>query len=97
MTHEARSPEHGAATATGCARCAAAWSVTADARTKQRAAEADAERARESERLAYAAAQHSLDQLDAARREIQRVHALLRTARPRPHRTTAHSERQEQR
>jgi hypothetical protein len=64
-----------------CSHCAAAWSVAADARTKQRAAEDDAARARESERRAYDAAQHALEQVDAARREIQRIYALLTTTR----------------
>jgi uncharacterized Zn finger protein (UPF0148 family) len=64
-------------TAARCPHCAAAWSVAADARTKQRAAEADAARARESERRAYDAAQRALDQVDAARCEIRRMYALL--------------------
>lgn len=63
--------------ATGCRCCEAAWSVAADARTKQRAAEADVARARESERQAYAAAGYALDQVDAARREIHRMQVLL--------------------
>jgi hypothetical protein len=64
----------------GAPACAAAWSVAADARTKQHAAEADAARARESERRAYDAAQQALDQVDAARCEIARMYALLATA-----------------
>jgi hypothetical protein len=76
---------HGTAhPATRCRRCAGAWSIAADARTKQRAAEADAARASESERRAYAAAQHALDQVEAARREINRMYALLDAAGQRP-------------
>jgi hypothetical protein len=78
----------------GCPRCAGAWSVAADARTKQRAAEADAARARESERQVYALAQQAFDQVEAARQEIRRMSVLLATIRPQPHRAQAQSERQ---
>jgi hypothetical protein len=81
------------ATATRCLDCEAAWSVAADARAKQHAAEADADRAQESERRAYAAAQRALDQVDAARREIDRVYALLGATQPPLHRPQRHHER----
>jgi hypothetical protein len=64
-------------TAAPCPTCAAAWSVASDAQTKQRAAEADAARARESERRAYGTALRALDQGEAARRELDRMHALF--------------------
>jgi hypothetical protein len=78
-----------------CAHCAGAWSVAADARTKQRAAEADAARARESERRAYDAAQHALEQVDAARREIQRMYALLPATQRQPPRAPVHEDGRE--
>ncbi|MDQ1677414.1 MAG: hypothetical protein QOC93_2558 [Actinomycetota bacterium] len=80
--------------ARGCGRCAAAWSVAADARMKQRAAEADAARARESERQVYAVAQQAFDQVEAARQEIRRMSVLLAAIRPHPDRAQARSERQ---
>jgi hypothetical protein len=78
--------------ARGCGRCPAAWSVAADARMKQRAA--DAARARESERQVYAVAQQAFDQVEAARQEIRRTSVLLAAIRPQPDRAQARSERQ---
>jgi hypothetical protein len=68
-----------------------------EARTKQRAAEADAARARESERAAYAIAQDALDQVEAARFELCRTYALLRKTTSRPHHAAVRDHRREER
>ncbi|HEY0486072.1 MAG TPA: hypothetical protein VGD72_07475 [Mycobacteriales bacterium] len=66
-------------TAPSCDRCRTAWSVASDATVKLHAAEAEATRARESERLAYAAAQDAIDRALALRRELEGLYR--RTAR----------------
>jgi hypothetical protein len=76
-----------------CPRCAAAWSAAMNARTKQRAAEADAARARESERGAYAIAQDALDQVQVARFKLHRTYALVREATSRSHRAVVRDHR----
>jgi hypothetical protein len=57
-----------------CRRCTAAWSLAAHAEAERRAATADAARARESERHAYTVAQDALEQVTAARQELQRLY-----------------------
>ena len=60
-----------------CHQCATALALAKDARDKQRIAEEEVARARESERRAYAVAQDAFVQVAAARREIDRTYGLL--------------------
>jgi phage protein D len=53
--------------------------MAAHAEAERHAAVAEAERARESERRAYAAAQDALEQVAAARQELQRTYRRERS------------------
>jgi hypothetical protein len=86
-----------AAALEACSHRPEARSVAMESRTTQRAAKADAARAREFGRVACGIAQDALDQVEAVRFKLCRTYALLRKTPSRPHAAAVRDLRREDR